>query len=204
MRREFRSMSFCCVLLHNSTISPFLYSQDHRAQRLFLPYSSNLPRLRVSDPTSLWYFNYLFHNITYFIMFHPSYWWCKGGKIVLLCWSAFADVTGQCHNNQLSLTLCALRACLMALAKVQREWGVSFGFKLDNTDFSYTSWDISWTSYLVAFWKHLFWTTLEQLLSIGLVTDWLAWLIFGTTHNWTLLLFMLKYTYLRVSDFKPC
>jgi hypothetical protein len=44
--------SVSLILLHKSTISPFLDSQGQRAQLLFLPYSSNLPRLRVYDPTS--------------------------------------------------------------------------------------------------------------------------------------------------------
>jgi hypothetical protein len=45
--------SVSLILLHKSTISPFLDSQGQRAERLFLPYSSNLLRLRVRDPTSL-------------------------------------------------------------------------------------------------------------------------------------------------------
>jgi hypothetical protein len=52
---------------------------------------------------------------------------------VLLCLSAFAGMTGQCHNYQLSLTYYALRACKMGQAKVQREKGVSFGFLTTHT-----------------------------------------------------------------------
>jgi hypothetical protein len=45
--------SVSLILLHKSTILPFLDLQGQRAQRLFWPYSCNLPRLRVCDPTSL-------------------------------------------------------------------------------------------------------------------------------------------------------
>jgi hypothetical protein len=45
--------SVSLILLHKSTILPFLDSQGQHAQRLFLHYSSNLPRLRVCDPTSI-------------------------------------------------------------------------------------------------------------------------------------------------------